>query len=160
MPALAPQSLAALLDAGAVRVGLDAPDKEALLEALVGLVADTPAVTDAKQLLADVNEREALMSTGVGQGLALPHARTSAVRSTVAAFAVLAAPLEYEALDGEPVQLALLLAGPEEERGNHVRLLSRVSRLLSRDDLRTTLLEAGSAEAALNLIRDGEAVLT
>lgn len=126
---------------------------------MAALAATSSAVTSARQLLADVEAREARMSTGVGQGLALPHARTNAVRETVAAFATLATPVDYDALDGDPVRLVLLMAGPEAERSGHVRLLSRVSRLMSAPNVREGLLAARTAEAVLDTFRDAEASL-
>ena len=100
--------------------------------------------------------REALMSTGVGKGLALPHARTAAVRETVAAFAVTAEPVDYHALDGQAVRLVFLLCGPEGERGSHITLLSRVSRLMNDDAFRARLQDAPDAATVLAAFREAE----
>jgi mannitol/fructose-specific phosphotransferase system IIA component (Ntr-type) len=134
--------LSSLLTPDRVRVGLDAATKGDVLRGVVALAATSPAVLDAARLLADVEAREATLSTGVGGGLALPHARSVAVRETVAALATLAAPVDFESLDGAPVRLVLLLAGPDGDPGAHVRLLSRVSRLMSRDAVRERLMAA------------------
>ena len=129
-----------------VEVGLRAATQAEVLDALVSRVADAPEVRDAERLRADVAAREARMSTGVGDGLALPHARTSAVTGTVAALATLAEPLDWGALDGEPVTLVLLLAGPEADRAAHVRLLAHVSRVLSPTTVRVELAAAATAD--------------
>ncbi|MFN3596783.1 MAG: PTS sugar transporter subunit IIA [Rubricoccaceae bacterium] len=156
MPVAPSRSLASVLAPARVRVGLHAADKDDLLRAMVALVDDAPAVRDAARLLEDVRARETLMSTGVGHGLALPHARTPAVVETVAAFATLAEPVAYDALDGEPVRLVLLLAGPEADRRDHVRLLGRVSRLLASADMLAALAAAPDADAVYALFREAE----
>ena len=149
-------SVAALLTPERVRVGLDVTGKAEAIEALVGLLDGADAVRDRGAVREAVLTREAVMSTGVGKGLALPHARTDAVSDTVAAFAVTQAPLDYSALDGHPVRLLFLLVGPEDERSTHVRLLSRISRLMNRDVFRERLLAAPDADAVLTAFRDGE----
>ncbi len=152
-------TLSSLLPPERVQVGLDAETREQVFDALVALACTSPAVDDAAQLRDAVDEREHRMSTGVGQGLALPHARTSAVTETIAAFATLARPIPYDALDGAPVRLVLLLAGPEGERGRHVRILSRVSLVMSDDGVRQRLAEARSQDEVLGEIREAEAHL-
>lgn len=136
----------------------DADDKDAVLRALVGLAASGP-VRDAEALLAAVRAREEAMSTGVGAGLALPHAYTDATTAPVAALALIPGGVPFDALDGEPVCVALLIAGPAESRAAHVRLLSRVSRVLGRADVRDALLVAPSPEAARAVLADAEAAL-
>jgi len=149
-------SVASLLAPERVRVGLSAAGKEDVIEAMVDLLGEAAAVRDLAQVREAVLAREAVMSTGVGKGLALPHARTNAVAETVAAFAVTAGPVGYGALDGQPVRLVFLLVGPEDERSTHVRLLSRISRLMNREAFRARLLQAPDAEAVLAVFREGE----
>jgi mannitol/fructose-specific phosphotransferase system IIA component (Ntr-type) len=96
------------------------------------------------------------MSTGVGKGLALPHARSGGVTTTVAAFATTGGPVEYGSFDEQPVRLVLLLVGPDGERGTHVRLLSRVSRLMSDEAFRARLLAAGSEAEVLAAFSEAE----
>ena len=151
--------LSALLAPARVRIGLGAATKADVLRAVVALAATSPAVTDAAALLADVEAREATLSTGVGDGLALPHARSAAVRESVAALATLAAPVDYDALDGAPVDLVLLLAGPLGDPGAHVRLLSRVSRLMSRAGVRARLLASTDADDFCAALAEAEAAL-
>ena len=156
MPAAPPVS--GLFPTDHVLVGLDAATKEEVIGALVRAVAGSEAVLDAARLEADVLAREAAMSTGVGHGIALPHARSAATNATVAALATLRRPVDFASLDGEPVEIAVLLAGPESERGGHVRLLSRVSLLLSDGALRQRLREARTAAEAVTALRSAEAV--
>lgn len=152
-------SLAPLLSTDRIHVQMEVSEKVRLIEQMVALVSSAPSVRDAEKLAADVLAREAQMSTGVGEGVALPHARSSSVTETVAAFATLAHPVEYAALDGQPVQLVLLLAGPESERSAHVRLLGRVSRLMSDSAFRARLLAASSPSRILDEIEQAESAL-
>lgn len=149
-------SVSSLLSPERVRVGLTGGTKEEVIESLVSLLAGSPGVVDLGQVREDVLRREAVMSTGVGKGLALPHARTAGVTATLAAFATTTAPLAYDAFDDEPVRLLLLLVGPDAERGAHVRLLSRVSRMMSDDAFRSELLEAGDADAVVDAFARAE----
>jgi mannitol/fructose-specific phosphotransferase system IIA component (Ntr-type) len=104
-------------------------------------------------------EREQMMSTGVGKGLGLPHAKTSAATETVAAFATTAEPVDFGAIDDEPVRLLLLVVGPEEHKSQHVKILGRISRLVSRDGLRERLVNATTPETIIEILRKGEAEL-
>ncbi|MCH8852827.1 MAG: PTS sugar transporter subunit IIA [Planctomycetes bacterium] len=109
-----------------------------------------------EQLREDVFARERVMSTGVGRGLALPHAQTTAASDTLLAFAVTKKPVDFGALDGDPVRLILLLVGPEKERVMHVRLLGRISRMMNEGDFRSRLLDADSEEEVLVVFRMAE----
>ncbi len=151
-----PLTLSSLLVPDRIQVGLDVATKEEVLDALAALAATSPEVENAGALREAIWDRERRMSTGVGQGVALPHARTSAVTETVAAFATLVRPVPYGALDGAPVRLVLLLAGPEDERGRHVRVLSRVSLVMSDDGVRERLAAARSAGEVMDEVREAE----
>ncbi len=161
MPTAAPNllSVADRLTPETVRVGLEGAGKDEVLEALLALLAGNAAVTDLDQVRQDVLAREAQLSTGVGLGLGLPHARTLGVRGTVAAFATTARPVDFGAHDGAPVRLLFLLVGPEAERGRHLRLLGRVSRLMNRAAFRAALLAAESPADVLALFHEAEAAL-
>lgn len=87
-----------------------------------------------------VFERESIMSTGVGKGLAIPHGKVELIKHSYASFAILANPVEYESIDGNPVQLVFLLVGPESESSRHIKLLSHISRLMIHASFRETLL--------------------
>ena len=114
-------SVTSLLSPERVRVGLEGTDKGGIIDAVVALLEGAPGVGDLQRVREDVERRETLMSTGVGKGLALPHARSTGVSSTVAAFATTAEPVDYDAFDDQPVRLVLLLVGPDAERGTHVQ---------------------------------------
>jgi mannitol/fructose-specific phosphotransferase system IIA component (Ntr-type) len=149
--------LSELLTAERVRVPLESLSKDALLRELVELAAAgrDPSVVDA--ILTSVREREQVLSTGIGSGVAIPHGKTPLVDQLVMAAGVCRAPVDFDALDGEPVELCFLLVGPESAAGAHIKALSRISRLLRRDTLRAALRAADTGDDFLRIVRDSEA---
>ena len=145
-----------LLGPGAISVGLDGTTKRDVLDALVESLDGHPDVLDIDQVRRDVFFRESVMSTGVGQGLGLPHAKTAGVRDTVAAFAVTTAPIDFGAIDDKPVRLLFLLLGPETSRSQHIKILSRISRLMNRQQIREALLASKDPEDVLDVLSEGE----
>ncbi len=148
--------LANLLTPETVLVGLQAASKLEALDTLIDLVGAHPAVVDLDMVKQDVLDRESIMSTGVGQGLALPHAKTSGVTETIAAFAIAKNPVDYGAIDQQPVRLLFLLLGPEDARSQHIKTLSRISRLMNRAHIRNALMEAADASEVLEILDGGE----
>ena len=144
--------LTEILTASRIDLDLDARDKDGVIERLVTLVVKTVSGTDPEIILKAVRAREQLMSTGVGNSVAIPHGKTNAVKSLVAAFGRCSEPIDYEALDGKPVSLVFLLVGPEDAAGPHIKALSRISRLLSYDEFRTQLSNAQNPEEVLTAI--------
>jgi fructose-specific phosphotransferase system IIA component len=140
-----------------VATGLPGSSKDDILDAMVALVASSPRVQDRDRVRQAILDREKIMSTGVGNGFAIPHGKTDAVSDIVAAFAVTAEPIDYQSLDEKPVRLVFLLVGKDSMVGPHIKLLSRISRLMNREEFRRRLLEAPSAAAILTLFRDEEA---
>jgi mannitol/fructose-specific phosphotransferase system IIA component (Ntr-type) len=142
-----------------VCIGLPGQTKTEVIDAIVQVLDGHESVSSLEAVRTAIFEREQMMSTGVGKGLGLPHAKTSAATETVAAFATTAAPVDFGAIDDEPVRLLLLLVGPEEHKSQHVKILGRISRLVSRDSLREQLIRATEPETVINILREGEAEL-
>jgi mannitol/fructose-specific phosphotransferase system IIA component (Ntr-type) len=159
MPTTQTTEINQLLDPERVRIGLVGASKTEVIDALVDVLDGNEAIDDLDAVRSAIFEREKKMSTGVGKGLGPPHAKTSAVTDTVAAFATTAEPVDFGAVDDVPVRLLLLLVGPEEHKSRHVKILGRISRLVSRDALRERLLAAESPEAVITTLRDGELAL-
>ena len=103
-------------------------------------------------VLAALQARESVLSTGVGDGVAIPHAKTPLVDDLIMAAGVSETPIEYDALDGRPVRLFFLLLGPEAAAGAHVRALGRISRVLRREPLRHALTAAAGADEFYGVI--------
>jgi PTS system nitrogen regulatory IIA component len=114
---------------GSIVLGLTVASKDALLAALAGIAAKTTGIAEST-ILERVREREALGSTGFGQGAAIPHARIAGLTAVTAVVARLASGVDYGALDGEPVDVAVLLLSPEGAGADHLKALARVSRAL------------------------------
>ena len=103
-------------------------------------------VNDKAVYLAAVNEREQKGSTGIGFGVAIPHGKSSGVVAAGLAFARLAKPIEWNSLDGNPVQIVFLIGVPEKDAGNeHMKILIALSRKLIHEDFRKKLLAVNSA---------------
>lgn len=151
-----PLLLRELLNPDRVRVPLRGASKDALLEELVGVLRDAGAVDDGDAVLAAVRAREAVLSTGVGSGVGIPHGKSDCAPALVMAAGVTATPVDFDALDGQPVRLLFLIVAPESEAGLHVKALGRISRLVRREDLRDRLTRAGSAEEFLAVLAEAE----
>lgn len=149
--------LTELLAPDRVKVPLSSRTKDEVLLELVDLVATDRALAVRDAILASVREREAVLSTGIGSGVAIPHGKTTDLDQLVMAAGVVAQPIEFDALDGRPVQLVFLLVGPESSSGAHVKALSRISRLLRREQLRDDLRQAATREDFLRIVHDSEA---
>lgn len=108
-------------------------------------------------VMAALRARESVLSTGIGGGVAIPHAKTPLIGELLMAAGVAAAPVDYDSLDGEPADLFFLLLGPETAASAHVRALGRISRLLRREPLREALRQADDEEAFLRVVAESEA---
>lgn len=149
--------LADVLTPGRIRVPLAARDKEGVLRELVELLLEGNGGSP-EEVLAAVLERERQFTTGIGYGVAVPHGKTPAIGSLKMVAGTSAAPVPYDAIDGEPVRLFFLLAGPESLAGAHVKALSRISRLVRREPVRASLLSARSAEDFYRVLVEAEGV--
>jgi fructose-specific phosphotransferase system IIA component len=121
-------------------------------EFLESIVRDLDAkghIKDARRVVEDVVEREKVMSTGIGNGVAIPHAYTDGVDELVAGFYRSAGDVDFEALDDRPVDLFFIILGPKESRREHIKVLAKISRLLNHADFREELRQAPDAEAVM-----------
>src|ERR1700683_1301181 len=114
-----------------IKVPLAATTKNEAIAELVQLLADNGQITDAKKVLDAVLEREATRTTGIGNGLAIPHGKCSGVDHLVVAIGKPEKPIEFDAIDGRPVNLIVLLASPPDQTGPHIQALARISRLMT-----------------------------
>lgn len=123
---------------------LVATDKRSVITKLVSTLEAEVGKDLADDSLNAVMDRESIMSTGVGKGLAIPHGRVKGLERNHVAFAVLTEPIEYGSIDGKTVNMVFLLVGPETQSSLHIKMLSRISRLMNNDNFRASLLEATS----------------
>lgn len=147
--------LTEILKPDRVVVPLVARDKQGVITELAGaLVRHTGARLD--EVLSAIEDRESVLSTGIGFGVAIPHARCAAVRELTMVGGVSAAPVPYDSIDGEPVRLFFLIVGPEASAGLHVKILSRIARLVRRDGVRKQLVEAPTPDEFYRVLLDAE----
>jgi len=145
-----------LLETGSIHVGVTASDKADLLQQLIRSFGGRDGVGDLRAVSDAVLEREAMLSTGVGDGIALPHAKTPAVTKTLAAFATTSAPIAYDSFDNKPVRLVFMLIGPPSASREHVRILGRISRLLQREPIRQQLIAARTPAEIVTILQAAE----
>ena len=150
--------LSELLTPDRVRVPIRAQSKEGVLRDLVELLvgANGGGAGAAPDVLQAVMERERQFPTGIGYGVAVPHGKTPALANLVAVAGTARSPVPYETVDGEPVRLFFLLAGPESQAGTHVKALSRISRLVRREPIRARLLSASDADEFYGILVEAE----
>ena len=140
-----------------VVTGLEGSTKNDIIDAMIEIVGKSPKVVNKEKVREAIFEREKIMSTGVGNGFAIPHGKTDAVSDIVAAFAVTAEPIDYQSLDEKPVRLVFLLVCKDNMVGPHIKLLSRISRLMNKQDFRKRLTELKSPQEILETFKKEEA---
>ncbi|MCX8057629.1 MAG: PTS sugar transporter subunit IIA [Ignavibacteria bacterium] len=145
-----------LLNEDNVLLGVEAKDKYELIDKLIDVAAKSGKVLDKEKVRNCVYEREKILSTGVGKGFAVPHGKTDAVTDIILVFAITKEPLDYEALDNQPVRLVMLMVGKDSLVSSHIKLLSRISRLMNNDEFRESLLNAKSKEEVLEIFKKEE----
>jgi fructose PTS system EIIBC or EIIC component len=130
--------------------------KSEILNAMIELAATSDRVIDKEKMRSAILEREKIMSTGVGSGFAIPHGKTDAVQDIVAAFAITEQPIDYQSLDDQPVRIIFLLVGKDNSVGPHIKLLSRISRLMNKEEFRKKLIDAESSSEILQIFKQEE----
>ena len=130
--------------------------KDDVINELIDLLRGDSRIIDLEEVRKCVFEREEKMSTGVGKGFAIPHGKTNSVNDILAAFGKSETPIEYNSLDGEPVHLVFLLIGKENLVAKHIKLLSRISRLMNNEEFRKKLINADSKESILKIFEEEE----
>lgn len=148
--------LSELLNEQSISLSLTARDKESCIKELVQLLETAHGVNTKGEILSKVLQRESMMSTGIGNGVAIPHGKTRLLDHLVAACAVAPAGIDFDTMDGEPATLFILLVSPESLRGPHVKALANVSRLLKEEAIRTSLRQSRSPQEFLQILRDAE----
>lgn len=144
-----------LLTPDRIRVPLAAETKPGVLRELTELLADRAGVP-AGPLLSAVLDREQVLSTGIGHGIAIPHAKVATVTDLMLVCGSSPKGVDFDALDGAPVRLFFLLVGPESAAGQHVKALSRIARLVRRESVREALMGATTPEAFNQVLVEAE----
>ncbi|WP_405840666.1 fructose-specific PTS transporter subunit EIIC [Streptomyces sp. NBC_01518] len=155
LPEALPEVLSGYLTEQTVKVRLDADGKEAVIREMAGLLARTGKVVDVEELVATALRREAQGTTGLGEEIAIPHAKTDAVSAPVVGFARSAEGVEWGSLDGTKARLVFMIAVPEAAAGDeHLRILALLSRKLMDAGFRERLSAAGDESAVLGVLSE------
>ncbi len=141
----------------AVTANLKATTKDAALKELVDLLAKAEGIKQKEDLYRALLSRESLGSTGIGQGVGIPHAKTNTVKKLVAALGISQQGVNFDALDGEMVHIFFLLVAPEDSAGPHLKGLARISRLLKDKFFRESLKAITDEKAIIKLIQEEDA---
>jgi PTS system nitrogen regulatory IIA component len=137
-----------------ISVGLTATSKKKLLEIVSQLLTHNDTGTDPQAAFQCLIERERLGSTGIGEGVALPHGRMKGLKQAVGAFAVLKTDMDYDAIDRKPVRLVFALLVPENATTEHLQLLAKLASLFSQKPMREKLLHANTPEELYTYLTD------
>ncbi len=135
---------------------LAATDKRGVINELVDVLAASAKVSDTQGLKDAVWTREQTRTTGIGHGLAIPHGKSAGMPNLAMAIGKPAQPMDFEAIDGQPVKLIVLLASPPDRTSDHIQALARISRLMTMDDFRNQIYAAKSADEIYALLESKE----
>lgn len=131
---------------------LKAGTKQGVIEEMIAFMAAAGKFADCAAVVQAVLAREAKMSTGMQNGIAIPHGKTDAVDQLVAAAAIHRTGVDFAAMDGKPSQIFIITLSPENRAGPHIQFLAEISKVLSRPQLREKLLNAATADEIVNLL--------
>lgn len=145
------------LNEKAISADLKSTNKEDIIRELVDLLAKAEGIRNKEELVKVLIGRESLGSTGIGQGIGIPHGKTNTAKKLVAAFGVAHQGVNFDALDGDPVYIFFLLVAPEDSAGPHLKGLARISRLLKDKFFRESLKQLTDEKAIYKLIREEDA---
>lgn len=142
-----------VLHPDAILVDLKSQDKKSVLEELVEPISHITGM-DHHELVRVLMDREQLGSTGIGDGIGIPHGKVKGLESMIIGFGLSKRGVEFDSIDNKPTNLFFTLITPDQSTGLHLKLLARISRLLKNDSFRRSLLNASSPEEILNLIKE------
>lgn len=145
-----------LLDIRSINPNLTGRGKVEILQALVSQLSQVCPRLDPDDAMRVLLDREELGSTGIGDGVAIPHGKVPGLDSLRIAFGRHAEGVDFDSMDGRPAHLFFLLLAPEHEVNQHLKALARISKLLRRDEIRRALLAATDAEALYSILTQDE----
>ena len=145
-----------ILSEDVIKVPLQNIEKDKVIEEMVNSLYKSKKLEDKEKVLKAVLDRERVMSTGVGDGVAIPHGKADGVRDLVASFGITKEDIDFGSIDDKPVRLVFLLVGPYDQTGPHLKALSRISRLMHKAEFRNQLINARNSKDALEAIAQEE----
>jgi PTS system nitrogen regulatory IIA component len=146
-----------ILTESSIVADLQAKTKAEALDVLVDAMTKTHNTLNKSDILQVLLEREKLGSTGIGDGVAIPHGKSAALTQIVSGFGLSKRGIDFDSLDGKPAHLFFLLVAPEDSAGTHLKMLARISRMLKNLEFRKRLLGANSQHEIYQIISEEDA---
>lgn len=128
--------------------------KQAALTRLVRVLARTEEVSKEKELAKAIHDRERILSTGIGSGIAIPHAKIGSVSRFVAAVGISKAGIPFDSLDFKPAHIVVMIAGPEQQNETYLRILARFTSVLKPEDTRQRIIDAKDSKMVLEIFNE------
>ena len=150
-------NLRKVLNKNVAELELQGDSKQEIIENLLDILVKTGKVNDRAGTLEALLKREAKMSTGIQQGIAIPHCKTDSVDELLACVGIVKNGVDFEALDGIPSKIFIMTLSPLTRAGPHVQFLAEISRVLTNEEMRGKLINAGTKEELISLIVQGHA---
>ena len=145
-----------LLDETTVRIGLESDDKEECFEEMIDILVRAGRISDRAGALKAIQDREAQATTGIGKGVAIPHGKHASLTKFAAALGISHNGIEFDAMDGEPVHMVMLLLANSDQPGLHVRVLAEVSRIVQVPGFYRKAVKASTPAELLDIIDSEE----
>lgn len=145
-----------ILSPKSIKVPLEAAEKRTVIGELVDLLASAKFIKDAETIKKVVWEREQQRTTGIGEGLAIPHGKSKACDSLIMAIGRPAEPIDFDAIDKRPVRLIVLLVSPPEKTADHIQALGKISRMMSDPGTRNAAYNAESSDELYEIFKKAE----
>ena len=149
-------TLMEILSGKSVIVGLNGEGKREILEELVDVLEVGDNITDREKVLEAVLQREEIMSTGIGHGIAIPHGKSEYVKELRGVLGIKSQGVEFDSLDGQPTFIFFLLVSPMDVSGPHIKALARISRLLKGEEFRQELIDCPDNQTAIRILEEEE----
>ncbi|HIE05893.1 MAG TPA: PTS sugar transporter subunit IIA [bacterium (Candidatus Stahlbacteria)] len=148
--------LAELLSPDVVLTSLKAKEKMAAIREIAEHLVAKGLIVDDDLFLKAIDNRENLESTGIGNGIAIPHAKTDAVKELILAIALSRDGVDFEAIDGQPSHIIFMIVSPDSKKGDYIRTLAKISRIIRKPAIKEKLKNATSVNEVLDIIRSAE----
>jgi fructose-specific phosphotransferase system IIA component len=145
-----------ILDKNCIAIDVEAGNREEVIQKAVQMLERAGKITQGDSIYHDIMAREQLASTAIGEGIAVPHALSDAMQATVMAVIRLKKTIDYDAPDGKPVDLFFIMAGPKNDTAYHLKLLSKLARLLHDPHFREQARMAASPDSLASLLLEKE----
>jgi len=142
-----------------IKIPLAASQKTEAITELVNLLAANGEIGDPKKVIESVLDRESTRTTGIGNGLAIPHGKTQGTKDLVMAIGKPSQPIDFQSIDGKPVTIVWLLSSPPDKTGPHIHALARINRLMTIEKFRAALNQATSGQEVFDIISQQESQL-